>query len=76
MSEVVGIDELNQSHIGADAASLHMKPKNNLESFKNQNISNQYQKDYLFPLSLTINENKDKYVNKNFNKLREIFFDD
>ena len=46
MSEVVGIDDLNQSHIGADAASLHMKPKNNLESFKNQNISNQYQKDY------------------------------
>jgi hypothetical protein len=40
MSDVVGVDDLNQSHIGADVTSLHMKPKNNLDSFRNQNMSN------------------------------------
>ena len=36
LSDVVGIDDLNQSHIGADVTSLDMKPKNNLDSLRNQ----------------------------------------
>lgn len=35
LSDVIGIDDLNQSHIGADVTSLDMKPKNNLDSLRN-----------------------------------------
>ena len=40
MSDVVGVDDLNHSHIGADVTSLHMKPKNNLDSFRIKTITN------------------------------------
>jgi hypothetical protein len=32
MSDVIGLDDINQSHIGADMTSVDMKPKNDQDS--------------------------------------------